>query len=200
MKERTMISTKTKASGFPDVEEIAVAPMGTALNQAPQIPRGSYELRILQSLRQIIRAIEIHSHKLVQDYQITGPQLNCLLALQEHESLTPTALAHIVYLSPSTIVGIVDRLEEKGLVDRSRSSKDRRQVLITITAAGRELTKSAPSPLQETLVERLRALPETEQVTIIRALEKVADLMDARRIDAGPVLETGPLLPPAHPR
>jgi DNA-binding MarR family transcriptional regulator len=200
MKERTMISTKTKASGFPDVEEIAVAPMGTALNQAPQIPRGSYELRILQSLRQIIRAIEIHSHKLVQDYQITGPQLNCLLALQEHESLTPTALAHIVYLSPSTIVGIVDRLEEKGLVDRSRSSKDRRLVQITITAAGRELTKSAPSPLQETLVERLRALPETEQVTIIRALEKVADLMDARRIDAGPVLETGPLLPPAHPR
>jgi DNA-binding MarR family transcriptional regulator len=195
-----MTSRQAKPSGFAQGTDIAADPMATALNQAPQIPRGSYELRILQSLRQIIRAIEIHSHKLVQDYQITGPQLNCLLALQEHESLTPTALAHIVYLSPSTIVGIVDRLEEKGLVDRSRSSKDRRQVLITITAAGRELTKSAPSPLQETLVERLRALPETEQVTIIRALEKVADLMDARRIDAGPVLETGPLLPPAHPR
>ncbi|ALC17258.1 transcriptional regulator, TrmB [Desulfuromonas soudanensis] len=195
-----MTFREAKPSGFAQGTDIAADPGATILSYVPQIPKGSYELRILQSLRQIIRAIEIHSHKLVQDYQITGPQLNCLLALQEHESLTPTALAHIVYLSPSTIVGIVDRLEEKGLVDRSRSSRDRRQVQITITAAGRELTTSAPSPLQETLVERLRALPETEQVTIIRALEKVADLMDARKIDAGPVLETGPLLPPAHPK
>lgn len=190
---------QTNPTGFAPAADLAAEPMATTLSQAPLIPKGSYEFRILQSLRQIIRAIEIHSHKLVQDYKITGPQLNCLLALQEHETLTPTALAHIVYLSPSTIVGIVDRLEEKSLVDRSRSHKDRRQVQITITAAGRELAKSAPSPLQETLVERLRALPETEQVTITRALEKVADLMDARKFDAGPVLDTGPLLPPEHP-
>jgi DNA-binding MarR family transcriptional regulator len=190
---------QTKSTGFAPAADIATDPMAATLSYAPQMLKGSYEFRILQSLRQIIRAIEIHSRKLVQDCQITGPQLNCLLALQEHESLTVTALAHTVYLSPSTIVGIVDRLEEKMLVDRSRSHIDRRQVQISITATGRKLTTSAPSPLQETLVERLRDLPEPEQVAITRALEKVADLMDAHKTDAAPVLETGPLLPLAPP-
>ncbi len=168
-------------------------PRPTSLSAAPQIPSGSYELRILQSLRQMIRAIEIHSRKLTQTCQITGPQLSCLLALREHGELTTTTLANTLYLSPSTVVGIVDRLEEKGLVSRRRSNQDRRQVQIAITAAGRELTSSTPSPLQETLVESLRALPESEQIAITQALEKVVDLMQARKIDAAPMLETGPI-------
>ncbi len=188
-----------KTAGPADWKTAEPAPKVSALSNTPQIPEGSYELRILQSLRQIIRAIEIHSRKLTQNYQITGPQLSCLLALQEHGDLTTTALANTVYLSPSTIVGIVDRLEEKKLVARSRSSRDRRQVQITITPAGRELTSSTPSPLQETLIASLRELPEVEQVSITLALEKVVDLMKARKIDAAPVLETGPLLSPARP-
>ena len=51
------------------------------------------ELRILQSLRRIIRAIEIHSQHLNHIYQITGPQLGCLLAIKQHGAMTPTRLA-----------------------------------------------------------------------------------------------------------
>lgn len=170
-----------------------------SLTDTPVIPAGNYELRILQSLRRIIRAIETHSQSLSQQHQVTGPQLACLLAVRDHGSLTTTKLAQAVFLSPSTVVGIVDRLIEKGLACRERGSQDRRQVLITLTEEGDILVNNAPSPLQETLTTGLRHLPELEQVSITLALEKVVDLLNARNIDAAPVLETGPIASPAQP-
>lgn len=157
----------------------------------PSVPESSYDLRILQSLRRIIRAVEIHSRKLAQKYRITGPQLGCLLAIREFGPVTTTRLAHQVYLSPSTVVGIIDRLEEKGLVARQRSRADRRQVQIGITGEGEKLAASAPSLLQDTLADALKKLPELEQVSITLSLEKVVDLMEARQIEASPLLETG---------
>ncbi len=164
-------------------------------SQAPQVPRRSYELRILQALRRIIRAVDIHSYKLASQHNITGPQLGCLLAVKESGPLTSARLAKKIYLSPSTVVGIIDRLEEKGLVKRNRDSKDRRLVHITITAAGEQLVTAAPSLLQDTLASALVELPEIEQVSITMALEKLVDLMEAGHIGAAPVLETGPLNP-----
>jgi len=179
--------------------ETPTAPPLTSLTEPPPIPAGSYELRIMQSLRRIIRAIESHSQTLSQQHQVTGPQLACLLALRG-EGLTTTKLAQTVFLSPSTVVGIVDRLAEKELVSRQRSSRDRRQVLISLTDAGVQLTQSAPSPLQQTLSAGLQKLPELEQVGITLSLEKVVELMNARNIDAAPVLETGPIAPPRTTR
>lgn len=157
------------------------------------IPEGSYDLRILQALRRIIRAIDLHSHKLATQYKITGPQLGCLLAIKDEGAMTSANLAKKVYLSPSTVVGIIDRLEEKQLVTRNRDSKDRRQVHISITTAGLDLIAAAPSLLQDTLSAALGDLSEIEQVSITLALEKLVDLMEARDIGAAPVLETGSL-------
>jgi len=159
----------------------------------PEVPKGSYDLRILQALRRIIRAVDLHSHKLSTQHKITGPQLACLLAVKQDGPISSGKLAKSVYLSPSTVVGIVDRLEEKQLVSRMRSSEDRRQVHISITAAGEELISAAPSLLQDTLAAALAELPEIEQVTITLALEKLVDLMEARHIGAAPLLETGSL-------
>jgi DNA-binding MarR family transcriptional regulator len=171
-----------------------------SLGETPPIPEGNYELRILQSLRRIIRAIEIHSQRLSQEFQITGPQLGCLLAIKQYGALTTTRLARTIFLSPSTVVGIVDRLEEKGLVSRMRNTEDRRQVQICLTESGNRLADNAPSPLQETLSSSLKDLPALELVSITLALDKLVSLMEAGEISAAPILETGPLLPPSDDR
>jgi len=157
------------------------------------IPKESYELRILQSLRRIIRAIDLHSHKLAHLHDITGPQLGCLLAVKESGPLTSGNVAKKVYLSPSTVVGIIDRLEKKELVVRNRDMKDRRQVYVSITLKGEKLIADTPSLLQDTLAKALVELPELEQVSITMALEKLTELMEARHIEASPILETGSL-------
>jgi DNA-binding MarR family transcriptional regulator len=136
------------------------------------------DLRILQALRRIIRAVEVHSRKLEERYDVTGGQLLCLMALKERGPLTLSGIAHNLFMSSSTLVGIVDRLERKGWVVRRRGTEDRRQVRISLTDPGRLLLESAPSPLQDHLAEALKELPELEQVAIAMSLERVVDLME----------------------
>jgi DNA-binding MarR family transcriptional regulator len=159
-------------------------------NKNEFIPTDRYDLRILQSLRQIIRAVDLHSRKLKKEHQITSPQLICLLELS-NQRLTVAQLAQKVHLSPSTIVGIIDRLEEKQLVLRERDKQDRRKVHLSISDAGKQFIEDAPSPLQDTLASSLSNLSELEQSTISLALERVVELMEATDINASPILESG---------
>ena len=137
-----------------------------------------YDVEILQSLRRIIRSVEMYSKKLSSNHKVTGPQLVCLLTIGQHQPVIASRIAKHVHLSPSTVVGVLDRLEEKDLVTRERDQKDRRKVYVRLTEKGRELTCQAPSPLQDRLAQALHGLSALEQSTIALALEKIASLMD----------------------
>lgn len=138
-----------------------------------------YDLRILRSLRRITRSIALHSRRLSAESSITSPQLVCLRTVIENGPLTATAISREIHVSPSTIVGILDRLEDKGLVLRERSKEDRRIVFVSATESGRELAQNTPSPLQQKLSEALKQLPESEQLQITLSLERVMALIDA---------------------
>jgi DNA-binding MarR family transcriptional regulator len=116
--------------------------------------------------------------------------LVCLTSIIDHEPTTTTSIARDVYLSPSTVVGILDRLESRGLVTRDRDDEDRRVVNIRATEKGRRLVREAPSVLQDNLSESLRHLPLLEQATIALSLEQVVNLMEAGHLEAAPILET----------
>lgn len=174
-----------------------VAPPSSVQPANPENLPMRYDLRVLRSLRGIIRSVDLYSRELAATNQITAPQLVCLLHVVNRGPVTATGIGREVHLSPSTVVGIVDRLEEKGLVSRQRSQEDRRMVRVSATDAGRELARRAPSPLQQTLARALNALPELEQATIALALERVVALMEAPPLDYAPILTTGPINPSA---
>lgn len=153
----------------------------------------AYDLVILRSLRQVIRATDLYSRRLKVTHNLTAPQLICLLTVTEEGPMTATLLAQRVHLSASTVVGILDRLEAKELVARARNEKDRRTVHVTATPRGRRIARYAPSPLQDNLVHALATLSEREQRTIARSLQRLAELMGAGDLDAAPVLNTGEL-------
>jgi len=156
-----------------------------------------YDLRILTALRRIIRSVELYSKHLSATNHITAPQLVCLLTIVAHGPVTATAISREVHLSPSTVVGILDRLEEKGLVTRTRMRDDRRLVHVSATPDGVALAASAPSPLQKALAGALNRLPGLEQATIALSLERVVALMEVEELDASPILATGPITPSA---
>lgn len=163
-----------------------VPPRGPSASNGKEL-----DLRILRALRRIIQAVDIHSRKLASEYKITAPQLVTLLCIVDQGPITTSEIAKEVQLSNSTVVGILDRLEAKGLVIRERGRADRRLVHVTATEAARELGENAPSPLQDVFAEALHKLPELEQTAIALSLERVVDLMKAREFDAAPMLELG---------
>ena len=141
--------------------------------------QSQYDVRILRALRRITRSIALHSRQLSAGSNITVPQLVCLRTVIEKGPMTATAISREMHISPSTVVGILDRLEDKGIIARERSREDRRIIFISATPQGLELAKNTPSPLQQKLSEALQLLPETEQTQITLALEKVVALIDS---------------------
>jgi len=137
----------------------------------------SYGNRILLSLRHIASAVDVYSRKLAAEHSITGPQLMCLHSVVKEGPLPLSGLSKRYSLSPSTVTGIVDRLESKGLVARMRTDPDRRKVLLTATDAGSALVSKAPSPLHDKLTAAIKGLPDAEQAAIANTLERIVDMM-----------------------
>lgn len=137
-----------------------------------------YSLRILMALRRIMHFVDSYSRQLARDYQITGPQLICLYAIVKNGPITLSDLGKQVSLSMSTANGIVDRLEQKALIQRERTHSDRRKVLISATEKGKTLSEKAPLPLQGRLIQAVADLPELEQVSIALSLERIMEMME----------------------
>lgn len=163
----------------------------THAGEERETPADSCEERIINAIRQIIRAVDVDSRRLAAEHQVTGPQLLSLIAVVEDAPVTVTDIAEKVHVSPSTLVGVLDRLEGKGFVERHRDSEDRRLVYVTPTQAGRSLVSKTPYPLQYSLGRKLKQLPKRERERLAASVEHLVDLMGARDLDAGPVLEIG---------
>jgi DNA-binding MarR family transcriptional regulator len=136
----------------------------------------------------------LYSSKLRARYDLTAPQLVCLLNIVEAGSTHPAAIARSIFVSPSTTVGILDRLEARGLISRKRDRGDRRVVNVTATDLGRKVAREAPSPLQDSLADGLKRLPGQAQATIALSLAKVVELMEAEFAEAAPVLDGSAVL------
>lgn len=146
---------------------------------------------VLVALRRIMRATDLHSRRLLRKFGITGPQLLVLREIAARRELSSSAVAQAVRVSLPTATGIMARLETRDLVARQRNSSDRRQVVVSLTEAGRRVLDSAPPPLQEWFTEQLGALPEWEQTQILYVLQRIAAMMEVDTLPVSPVLATG---------
>ena len=149
--------------------------------------------QVLIALRQIMRAVDIHSRQLMQSHRLTGPQALILKELLRSGNPTIGQLARQVSLSPATVTDVVNRLERRGLVERIRSTRDKRQVHVQATASANELLADSVPLLQERFVDRYQTLDEWEQTLLLSSLQRVASMMDASDLDVAPVLTAGAL-------
>jgi len=153
----------------------------------------SPEDQIVAAIRRIIRAVDLHSRRLVEDCGLTGPQLGVLREAGRMDGMSVSALARMVHLSQPTVTGILDRLERRELIQRCRDSADRRSVKISVTIAGHKLLNRAPSLLQDRFHRELSRLRDWERTMILASLQRIAEMMEAESLDASPVLLAGPV-------
>ena len=110
---------------------------------------------------------------LLKELGLTYPQYLVLLILWEHRSQTVGEIAESLHLASHAISPIVNRLEEVGLVRRSKDDSDGRLVLVELTPAGADLEASAAVVQEEV---RCRSLLEDGEVVRLRAeLIELAD-------------------------
>ncbi len=149
---------------------------------------------VLISIRRIIQSIDLHSRFLVRQFGLTGPQLIVLQEISNAGEISITEIAKAVSLGQATVTGILERLENRGLLARRRSKSDKRKVMIQITPACKKLLDKAPPPMQEHFINNFDNLQDWEQAMILSSLQRIVALMDAKSIDVAPILvEAGPI-------
>jgi DNA-binding MarR family transcriptional regulator len=104
-------------------------------------------------------------------------QLAALAALERHEAMTPGELAEHEKVQPPSMTRVIAVLEERNLVRREPHPTDRRQVILTVTAEGRDLVQRVRRRREAWLAQRLQELSETERQALRAAapiLEKIS--------------------------
>ena len=148
------------------------------------VPRNVAISGIMQSLRRIFKAIQDYSQEVSHKFGITGPQLWALKTLSTNGSLPLGQLSKMMYLHPSTITGVVDRLEKKGYVARDRVLKDRRIVMVKLTPKGKSTVSKAPNPIQGKMVYGLNKLKQKNLNSIYDAVKKLVEIAEAQNVKA----------------
>jgi len=138
---------------------------------------------IIYQIRRLIQAKELYTKELTKKYQVSASQLNCLLSLYEQGPLPPSQIATHIMVKSSTVTGIIDRLELKGLVTRSRTSHDRRVITVELTESGRTLAENAPPPIQQKVLEGLERLPRSEMEKIVLGLKMLTQMLDVQDLE-----------------
>lgn len=146
--------------------------------------------QVLIVLRQVIRAIDLHSKKLERESGLTGPQLLVMQIIHDEGPVTSSVLARSVSLSQATVTTILDRLEKKGCLNRERDTKDKRKVWVHLSDSGRHALSNAPTLLQESFINSFAQLKDWEQTLILSSLQRVAQMMQASELEAAPVLDS----------
>jgi len=159
----------------------------------PETPSPAVAEAVMQALRRISRAIELHSHSLASRYGLTVPQLAVLKELGTADGRSIGELTRAVHLSQATVTGILDRLQRRGLIQRRRGEADKRKVHVWLTEAGREALRRSPPLLHENFLEAFGRLQDWEQTQILSALQRVVAMMEAETIEAAPILTPGPM-------
>ena len=135
-----------------------------------------FEQSLFQALRRLQQAGEVHAKRLARYGGLTPMQLLVLQVLNSEGRLTASSLCGKVSLSAATLSGMLDRLEERVLLQRQRDDQDRRKQWLHISEAGRALLHEAPPLLPPEFRARFAALPEWERHGLTAALLRAAEL------------------------
>ena len=112
--------------------------------------------------------------------RLTLPQYNVLRILRgsRPDALTCGEIAERLVTPGPDVTRLLDRLEKRGLAERSRDAADRRVVRARVTAAGLEALADLDRPVNGWLSDRLGHLGAREQATLVRLLEKARKRVD----------------------
>lgn len=139
------------------------------------ISSGLKVLKLMKSIMDSIRHSKMHQYRAMQ---LTAPQGMLMGILSHYGEMKVSDLSEKLGLSNSTVSGIIDRLEKRGLVERIRSTEDRRIVYVNVTSSFNEYSKKHSLKMEGMLEDIMSKAGREEADTIIKGLETLKRLIE----------------------
>lgn len=137
-------------------------------------------LDVLRQFRIVIRSIKRHYQWVEKRCGVSGAQLWAMERVAASPGMSPSDLAAQLAIHPSTASNLLARLEELGMVRRSRRSPDQRRVQLAITPRGAAVLRKAPRPLKGVLQQALVDMSPAGLAALQRHLNDLLALMRVR--------------------
>jgi MarR family transcriptional regulator, organic hydroperoxide resistance regulator len=117
------------------------------------------------------RALIAREEPVLQAHDISMWGYIVLTALVEQPVRTQVALAQAINADKSRIIGVLDDLQQRGLIKRQPDAADRRVHLLSLTPAGDRLRRSVQAGIRRSEEEVLAALPAADREPFLRSLK-----------------------------
>ncbi|MGC8618809.1 MAG: MarR family winged helix-turn-helix transcriptional regulator [Thermoplasmata archaeon] len=105
--------------------------------------------------------------------QLDTRQVGLLMTIKKYEPITQTRISKLLRIDRTTMVALINDLENRGLVVRTESSQDRRVNNLALTAKGTEILDQAWKRILESEEKGLHGLSTSEKQSLIKTLEKI---------------------------
>lgn len=112
---------------------------------------------------------------------LTEQQWRVLRVLWDRNEVVFRELADLTLIAPASLVGVIDRLETRGLVTRRRSTSDRRAVDISLTAEGRSIEKQVMPAVASAYADLKQSIDPIVWQQLLAGLEQVTEASRPKR-------------------
>jgi DNA-binding MarR family transcriptional regulator len=130
-------------------------------------PKPSGEtLAFMQRMWRLVHALDVRSKRMSATLGVTGPQRLVVRMIGQRAGRTASEIADMLGMHPSTLTGVLARLEARGAITRTVDAADRRRARFTLTAAGKRIDKERRGTVEAAVRRALaRALPVSVEHT-----------------------------------
>lgn len=129
----------------------------------------------MQRMWDFVHALDVRSKRMMTTIGVTGPQRLVIRLVGQQPGQTASEIANMLGKHPSTLTGVLARLEERDLIVREADPEDRRRARFKLTAAGKKIDRERRGTVE---AATRRALSRVETADIDKALALVAILVE----------------------
>jgi DNA-binding MarR family transcriptional regulator len=161
------MNTEESAPGaLPAPEDGSEPPLGAVLD-------------FMRLLWAVDHALQSASKRMESTFGVTGPQRLVVRIVGRFPGIAAGRIAEILHVHPSTLTGILKRLETRGMLQRKSDPRDARRALFSLTQKGKKLDTLKTGVVEQAVRKVLAKSPES----IVAAQEMLAALSE--ELDAG---------------
>ena len=135
-------------------------------------------LAFMQGLWAVVHRMERLSKQMGAASGVTGPQRLVLRLVALFPGLSAGDLAATLHLHPSTLTGVLQRLEQQGLISRTADPDDRRRTILRLTRRGSRASVSSKGTVEGAVAAALDRTSATHRDVMRRFLAQLASCLD----------------------
>ncbi|MFO0665942.1 MAG: MarR family transcriptional regulator [Polyangiaceae bacterium] len=144
---------------------------------ATEEPFGSV-LSFMRSLWAMDHALQTRSKRMESTLGVTGPQRLVIRVIGRMPSSAAGEIAKTLHVHPSTLTGVLQRLEKRGFITRALDPADKRRALFRLTELGEQLDETKSHTVEAAVRRALRRVPDDVLATVHSVLENVKRELD----------------------